>query len=731
APTAAIGVSSPVGIAPAVDTPVVAPTVGQTGQTGTTGTSPDGDTQANTPTLFGRTVYGNDLVNTQNASVGEILTDVKIESTASAAQTNAAVTFGQVFAPGQLAAGESVVGKLDNGTLIPLQLDVKATHADKSVRHAVFSALIPSLAAGQSMTMFIAKSDAAQTQLTYTAAQLAAAGFSAKVTLMVNGQQYTAAAEDVLKSTTPAKWLSGRIANEWMVSAPLRDASGTAHPHLTARFDVRAYYGLNKAKVDVVVENNWAYEAAPSNITYDAVIAVGGQPVYTKPGLTHFHHARWKKSFWWGTAPQVHIKHNTTTLIASRAIPNYDRSAIPSAATVANLRLNFTGEATEPMGNGIASSYMPGTGGRMDLGILPGWAVTYLLSQDKDAKNTMLGTADLGGSWSAHYRDKKTDRVVSLLDYPYMTLLGREGDTYNPVTRKSEAFPACGGTCSNKHEADSSHQPNFAYLPYIITGDHYYLEEMQFWAMWNMFQHNPGYRDNIKGLVKPDQIRGQAWSMRTLGEVAYITPDSDALKSHFETFLSNNLDWYNTAYSNNASANNTLGAITDGNALVYDGGVGIAPWQDDFFTMSIGHLAELGYAKAKPLLAWKAKFPVQRMVAPGFCWIEGAMYKMKVRDSANGANYTSMAQVYAANQTSAITSLACGSSLMATALGMKVGEMTGFSDAIDGYPSYMQAALSYAAAAGNADAAKAWTQFNQRSIKADYSRGAQFALLPR
>jgi hypothetical protein len=379
----------------------------------------------------------------------------------------------------------------------------------------------------------------------------------------------------------------------------------------------------------------------------------------------------------------------------------------------------------------MAVAYMPQTGGRPDIGLMPGWAVTYLLSMDKDAKAATLGAADQAGSWSAHYRDKKTDRVVSLLDYPYMTVLGRQTDTLNPVTKKYESFPTCGGDCNSELTADSAHEPNFAYLPYLVSGDHFYLEELQFWAMFNMFQANPGYRDNIKGLLKADQVRGQAWGLRTLAEAAAITPDADPLKAQFDTFLSNNLDWYNTAYSNSSKAANTLGAITDDNALVYDGGIGIAPWQDDFFTMAAGRADELGFAKAKPLLLWKARFPTNRMVGKGYCWIDASVYKMIVRDTATSAIYTDISRAYLASQLPAVTGTECASTAMASALKLKVGEMVGYADVIDGYPAYLQAALAYSVNSGLADAKRAWTLFQARPVKPDYSRGAQFALLPR
>jgi hypothetical protein len=330
-----------------------------------------------------------------------------------------------------------------------------------------------------------------------------------------------------------------------------------------------------------------------------------------------------------------------------------------------------------------------------------------------------------------HYRDKNTDRPVSLINYPYMTLLGNPGDTYNPVTKKSERFPVCGGICTNINVADSAHEPSFSYLPYLVTGDYYHLEELQFWTMYNLFQSNPGYRDNIKGLFNRTQVRGQAWILRSLADAAYITPDNDVLKKQFPTFLSDNLDWYNNAYSNNSKADNTLGAIFDGGSTVYNSGRGMSPWMDDFFTSAAGHTLELGYSKAAPLLAWKAKFPIGRMTDPGYCWILGAIYALNVRDSATSPYYTSFKDAYLASNAATLTSLPCAGTAMAANLGLKVGEMTGYSSEGTGYPSNMQPALAYSVDSGIAGGANAWQVFIKRSVKPDYAKGPQFAIIPR
>jgi hypothetical protein len=662
---------------------------------------------------------------------GATVTDVQLENLTASDQLRTPVTFGQVFAQGDLKVGESLAGQLPDGTTFPLQLDVKAKHPDGSVRHAVLSASLPKISASQTVTIRLAKT-ATTASVTATPSALLAAGFTAGVNLTLNGQRYTVSADALLKNGTYKTWLSGPVANEWLASAPLKDSAGVAHPHLTARFAIRSYTGLNKAKVDVTIENNWAYEPAPQNFTYDAQIVVGGQTVYSQAALTHLNHARWRKEFWWGGAPQVHIKHNTGYLIASKAVPNYDQSVVISENALASLANGWNGTRIAPMGAGAAEPYMPSTGGRSDIGLLPGWAVSYLLTMDKRAKQVTLGTANLAGSWSSHYRNKTTDRPVSLFDFPYMTIWGNATDTMNPATHKAESFPICATPtgCATPNVHDTAHQPGFAYLPYLVTGDYYYLEELQFWAMWNSFASNPFYRENIKGLLSQDQVRGQAWNLRTLSEAAYITPDDDPLKSQFNYFMSTNLDWYMTNYVNNSATNN-LGVLTHSYAFPYDDGTSVAPWMDDFFTSAAGHSSELGYTSAKPILVWKSKFPIERMTGTGACWIDAAIYGMKLRDTAVSPLYTSIFQAYAASHTGGFNALSCGSSAMASALQLKIGEMTGYSSSGTGFPSNMQPALAYSVDSGRIGGATAWSIFASRSVKPDYSVGAQFAIVPR
>ncbi|WP_229491727.1 hypothetical protein [Massilia sp. HP4] len=648
------------------------------------------------------------------------------------------VTFGQAFAPGAVPRDARLGGRLADGKEVPLQVDVKALHADGTIRHAIISGIVPG-PKDKPVGLGLVRQDrsghagaAPVPSTSMTPSALLKSGLTTSVTLNIDGSTYSASLERLLEKGKPMTWLDGPIVREWHVNTPVTDSDGRPHPHLAARFGVRWFPALKKARVDVTIENNWAFEPSPRNFTYDATITVGNDVVFRQASLTHYHHARWRKLAWWGGDPDLHVRHDTAQLLGSRAVPNYDRSVRVNERTLADLYARWNGPASAPMNVGLAVRGMPTTGGRQDIGLQPSWAVMYLLGMDARARTITLGTADQAGSWSMHYRDRRTGLPVSLIDYPYMTTFGKPSDTHNPATGKKEAFPVCAGAgmCKTPYHHDVPHQPNLTYIPYLLSGDLYYLEELQFWASYNVFSSNPGYRQHAKGLLKPIQVRGQAWALRTLAETAYITPDTHPLKRHFLQIVDSNLDWYNAEYTDNPRAN-ALGFLANGYATVYRKGTGIAPWQDDFFTSAVGRTAELGFSKANRLLAWKAKFPVARMTGKGACWVTASMYSMRIRDERNSPFYTTIGEAFQKSYPPEIGSLECGSDAYIAAVKLRPGEMSGYAGQTTGYPSIMQAALAYSVTALGEPGRLAWKRFMERGVKPDYGKGPQFAIIPR
>lgn len=689
-------------------------------------------------------------------AVGAPITDIRIQNTG-AAQTNVPFTFGQVIAAGEMARTEGLAAKLADGTVLRLQTDIKATHADGSVRHVIVSGVLPALAAGQTQTLTLVKSSASQSS-NVNLQQLAASGLNSKVSITLDNVEYTASLADALAASTPVTWLSGTVVNEWIMAAPLKNAAGVAHPLLNARFDVRWYASQPKmAHVSVIVENDKTFTAGARNLTYDVKIDIGGRTTYAATGLTHYHHSRWRQSAWWdaATTPAIHLQHNTAYLIASKAVPNYDQAVVPSERELARYSTQLDANTTGPMKIGAINPYMPSTGGRFEIGPLPGFSVMYLLSQDKRAKDFMMAVAEGSGAWSMHLRDEKTG-------YPLRVdnAANRELTTHpNAANSGPLPVPRCANNdaslCKTPYTHDTAHQPSLTFLPYLVTGDYYYLEEMHFWAASNPLETSPASSGYGKGLVRWQQLRGQAWSLRTLGHVAYITPDLHPLKAYFSDQLNNNLDFYHATYV--VGNPNQLGAYDGSGEGSYQGSYALGsspPWQDDYFTWSFGYLNELGFTKALPILNWKAKYAIGRMTAPGYCWIQGSAYALKFRDGTNTPVYGSFDQLYRANYNAAgipnddgvaifdplgerYIDQPCASQAQANWLARaesriwELGRMVGYATSTHGTPAIMQPVLAVAATAGVPNASQAWTTFMGRAAKPDYSTSPQYAIIPR
>ena len=356
---------------------------------------------------------------------------------------------------------------------------------------------------------------------------------------------------------------------------------------------------------------------------------------------------------------------------------------------------------------------------------------------------------NLSGSWPIHYRDPKTDLPVTLDDFPYMTLLGTPDSAINKATGKSEWFPSCEGRCKTPFRPDSAHQPSYAYLPYLISGDYYYLEELFFWASWNLLEMAPPYRSYTEGLLKPGQVRAQAWSLRTLAQAAYVAPDSHPLKPYFIRRVKNNLAWYNKNFTDNEDTNK-LGVLTIGYAITSNDGTALAPWQDDFFTWAVGYAWGLGFSDALPLLVWKSKFPVGRMIDPDYCWIFASEFVVTVRKNKISERlFENLGEAYQAtvgNRTNSkgvrLGDLSCASRDMADWLSTKwndakpgsaravPSEMVGYAYSPEGFPAILQPALAAAVDANAPGAAEAWRRFQSRAVLPSYGESPQFAVVP-
>jgi hypothetical protein len=379
----------------------------------------------------------------------------------------------------------------------------------------------------------------------------------------------------------------------------------------------------------------------------------------------------------------------------------------------------------------------------------------------------MLANTDALGGYSIHYRDQATGWPVSIEKHPYVTMANwgwangvAQQHNAKGAKYKADLLPNCVdnpvvSSChsssyktGNPNDWDNAHQPAESYVPYMVTGDYYYMSELAFGASHNNIWSNESYRGYSKGLIDHphSQVRGKAWVLRNMANAAWLLPDSHPLKAEFIANVENSIADWNSKYTNNPHAN-PLGVMESGVVYSVNGGYSnaVAPWQHSFLTWSVGHTAELGFAGAATFRDWLAKFEIGLMTdwqtnpTQGYCWLEASGSKIQVKDSA-GNWLPSYTAVYGATFPT-LAGLACNSPAMVEAMGKlegdqwQAGEMHAYPYSATGYPSNLQIGLATAANIGLPNAQEAWAIFDSRSVKPSgdkaYNNYPNFALLPR
>lgn len=404
--------------------------------------------------------------------------EVEVKNLAGNRVDQVPVTFGQVFRPGDIPRTPGIwLGDRE----LPVQADIKNRHPDGSAKFAVLTVLLPALPADAVHKLVLAPSaKSPERGQAVSLSDLLRTDFDAEVSFRFpDGAVRSVNARKLLEPAGGKvdTWLQGPLVTEWLVSGPPVDREGKPDDDLEVQFHVRAYAGTRHVRVTVVVENCW--DTWAGNIRYDTTVTVGGKTVFETKAVDHRPLSRWKKVFDWGQAsPPVHVTHDLAYLSITGALPNYDTS-IPPAEPDWQLRRDLPrqGPDWEIMGKGSLTAYMPTTGGRPEIAPYPVWTVRYLIHEEPSLRDLVLANGDLAGSWPIHVRARATKKVMTINDRPEFWLDGRGQD--KPAWKPDRQAPAPNHV---KLTPDLAHQGSFAYVPYLLTGDYYYLEEAFFWA---------------------------------------------------------------------------------------------------------------------------------------------------------------------------------------------------------------------------------------------------------
>jgi hypothetical protein len=182
------------------------------------------------------------LFTTPSVKHGDAITTITLEGNG-----NVPFTIGQPFKKGQLAPNDALVGRIAGREDFPLQLDVKSTHIDGSIRHANISGKVTNLLGSVVIYMLRSADPVVQSMPKPSVLE------DYSIVIVENGIKYVAC-----PSATKSKhWLAGPIAAEDLFDERFYTINNEPHKYLTAKFAVRDYDG--NTKVDFIVEHTYAY----------------------------------------------------------------------------------------------------------------------------------------------------------------------------------------------------------------------------------------------------------------------------------------------------------------------------------------------------------------------------------------------------------------------------------------------------------------------------------------
>jgi hypothetical protein len=517
--------------------------------------------------------------------------------------TSGALPFaaGFAFRQGDIPAGQGVV--VSGATA---QATIRNAWPDGSAKFALIAGTYTS--AGSPVTLTLS-AGTASTGTALTTSDLDAAMAGNNVVIEAQGLGLASWSAGADWATPFATLVSGHRMSSWTYRKQMGSDA-----HLVAWLEVRLYAG---GVVEVLpwIENGYLTVASAGTKTARLTFAMGGTTRYdsiSDPDYTSTYStvvaasgavsiaaqcravlvSGGATSHWLGTNPQVTPAPDRAYLAETKLVPTYRPTTIDEASLAA-LTAQY-----RPMRLAHLPEGMGGGGYEAGIGLLPNQSALYLVSGDARAYRAVLAAGLSLASYSIHYRDQATNRPILFASHPDKS-----------TNTGSDVIPTPSG--SSPYAYAQSHHPAAAYLPYLLTGWNWFLEEMQFQTTLHYLASIPAARQSASYFLHPSANhfgsnnqggpRAIAWQWRTLAMTAAVTPDADTtMRGQFVSALNYNAQAYRQIHETGTWAGglswapNALGLSWEPGFPATESGFVIgAPWQDDFITMSVGFCWDL------------------------------------------------------------------------------------------------------------------------------------------
>lgn len=511
---------------------------------------------------------------------GDVFNSLTLVNTSGSTQAANFITpqFGMPIKQGDCPAGKHVRFELEDGTECPSTATQVTTWPDGSRKMAGYVVRVPVAIAGSGTLVINAKTtDTAPAASGRTTADLTAANLILEVvgSTALSGT-WTAGLNDGISSNTEivavADGPAGRL---WRIGSEFKQ-SGAAHGQLYCHHYV---WALNNSSGGLLglrylgrAVQPWADVTSPAPATrvMTGALKSGATTLRTLQGTSASETAQANISMdaytsfatcgtdakydfvqGGGSASAdctIRVVHGKNNFIRTKLIAPFNQAQTVSSSASVDYR---------PFCRGSMQRYMPGTGERNDIGLLPSWCAAHLLNQSAVDERVIRVNAMAAGGWRVAVRQYSTRNIVAACDIQASyTNLGTLRPTWRfwPAAYMTGVANPASWASYWAEEFTSHHRPSAFYYAYLVTGELQYLDmmtELAATTMLNMEQNtqnwvttqpvtNPvtgGYGERNAGIngttykgaglyFRQDVHRWAAWGSRDVADAAAMLPDT-------------------------------------------------------------------------------------------------------------------------------------------------------------------------------------------------------------
>ncbi len=535
--------------------------------------------------------------------------------------------FGQAFRQGDLPAGRGLVARIDGGSALPVQIDVGNRHPDGSVRLAVIALSCPALAARATATVVLATAPPAEAPGLDLPTALA--GHRAEIQVGSDWRVDLLAQFQAAMAARP--WQRGPLAAQARIAmaVPPSAAGGVASLRLVADVALRADGSL---WVDAWLRNDVAMQPNGGEAAYAMRLMLDGTVALRADVGRQTHYTAWGRLV--GTAlPPPRVRHDAAYLADVGAVARYDLSTGVDEQVFRRMADAMAAPAwNAPLGPRHITQYMPMAGGRDDIGPATTSQAAWLMTGDRRAALYAEGQAEAAGSIPWHFWDARRGGWIDA------TLSRR-------LWTDSRGGPAPGGllqpiATDTGWATDRAHQPDLSFVPYLLTARRALLDNLQSQAAFSLVSFWPaapargapgasGLGEGVN-VVRGNEVRGGAWSLRQLDNAAWATPDGDPALPWLREASAGNWGWLRASLPTWTAQQGEAHGWIPGE---YGTPGVLPPWQQDYFASTAANAARRGDPDARVVLGWMANFLIGRFSvgARGFAPRDGAAYVIAIR----------------------------------------------------------------------------------------------------